>query len=474
MPISRTHPLYDVHIRQWSRCRDAVSGLDAVKARRERYLPRLEAQSNDEYSGYLKRATYYGASKRTVQALTGTVFRKPTTMSGFRDQALLENIGAGGLSFDSLSQNVVREQLTSGRLGLLTDMPPEPNGNPFVSIYKAEDIINWRVKDNVLTRVVLREQWEKPDPNDEFGFTMEEQYRMLELADGTYRQRLWRKDNADFNEMNIADGVVYPLTPVRLGKTLDFIPFCFCNATNTTATPVEPPLLELVDMNLSHFMTSADLEHGAHYTALPTAWVAGFPTTSTLKIGSTTAWVSESSDARAGFLEYTGQGLRALQDLMVSKETKMAVLGARLLEEQKKQAEAAETHRLRTSGEAAALAVIVQAASEALSKTLFYVSFWLSRNENPEVMLNDDFVAIRMGPQELVGLMQARQAGEMSQQTFLWNLERGELLPPGTSIEDEIAKIEAQPPAVVTPVAQNKQDPRNIKQEIGVNVKDIT
>ena len=94
MPINTTHPLYNKHLPQWRRCRDTVTGTDSIKAGQEKYLPRLDAQNSGEYRSYLQRATFYGASKRTVQGLTGTVFRKPTHIEGFSSMEALESISA--------------------------------------------------------------------------------------------------------------------------------------------------------------------------------------------------------------------------------------------------------------------------------------------------------------------------------------------------------------------------------------------
>jgi len=41
--------------------------------------------------------------------------------------------------------------------------------------------------------------------------------------------------------------------------------------------------------------------------------------------------------------------------------------------------------------------------------------------------------------------MGAWQSGGISHETFLWNMKRGEILPPDTSIEDEKSLIDVDP-----------------------------
>ena len=52
MAVGGNHPDYDATLPQWLRARDVLSGEDAVKAAGERYLPRLDSQSEKEYSAY--------------------------------------------------------------------------------------------------------------------------------------------------------------------------------------------------------------------------------------------------------------------------------------------------------------------------------------------------------------------------------------------------------------------------------------
>ena len=50
MAVNATHPDYDASALDWSRARDVLSGEDAVKAAGEKYLPRLDTQTDDEFA----------------------------------------------------------------------------------------------------------------------------------------------------------------------------------------------------------------------------------------------------------------------------------------------------------------------------------------------------------------------------------------------------------------------------------------
>jgi hypothetical protein len=349
-----------------------------------------------------------------------------------------------------MSRRVVKEVLIPGRFGILVDANNEDN-RAYAALYTAENITNWQARlinqKLRITLIVLREDYvEKSD--DIYENKIRSQYRVLRLIPNNNSLLYIQEIHRQVDEKSDTWAIVEKIVPTRSGTPLDYIPFQFFNTHHGTPQVEKPPLLDMVDVNLSHYRTSADMEHGAHYTALPTAWIAGFPTTKDFRIGSQTAWVSDKVDAKAGFLEFKGQGLGALRELKKDKEHLMAILGARLLEDQRRAAEAADTYRIRQSGEGGALSAIVRTASDGIQKVLKAMAEWSGATPQQindiKFQLNNDFIAEKMKPDELRQLMETWQQGAISQDTFLYQLKQGEVLPAGRSIEEEKALIEAE------------------------------
>jgi len=202
---------------------------------------------------------------------------------------------------------------------------------------------------------------------------------------------------------------------------------------------------DIITVNLDHYRLDADYKHGLHFTALPTAWVSGFDKGASLRIGSSTAWISETPGAAAGFLEFTGQGLTTFERAMDRDERLMAVLGSRLLEDQKKVGETAEAIQLRQGGENSILGNISTNVSESLTQVLRWAYWWNSTEEIPEAVtdsqalleLNTDFSMKGMTSLELTAVVAAWQAGAISQDTMLELFRKGEVLPDGRTNQDE-------------------------------------
>ena len=377
MPVNATHPEYDANLSAWSRARDVIAGEDAVKSAGERYLPRLESQTDEEYDAYRARASFYNATARTADAFLGLVFRRPPFV---KLPEKLCAIGKGlaefcndadmlGTPLASYAKNVVKEVVVVGRAGTLVDWEGENENRVYVSLYAVENILNWRVERingrNVLTLVVLYEptggKVEPAQGEEDFGSKTREQIRVLKLVAGEMNsenkrmsyscqvdlwQRVEKKSKREQREWKLVETRI----PLRLGKPLPLVPFVFHSPRHFMPEVEKLPLADVIGVNLDHYRLDADYKHGMHFTALPTAWVSGFDKSSTLRIGSSTAWVTETPGATAGFLEYTGQGLTTFERAMDRDEGLMAVLGARLLESQKKVVRQ-QAIELRQSGE---------------------------------------------------------------------------------------------------------------------------
>jgi hypothetical protein len=157
------------------------------------------------------------------------------------------------------------------------------------------------------------------------------------------------------------------------------------------------------------------------------------------------AWVTETTGATAGFLEFKGDGLQTFERAMDRVERLLAVLGSRLLESQKRVSESAEALAIRQGGEASILGDLANSLSASLTDVMRWVYWWHTVIPDPSdvdeetvcVKLNTDFETAHLNGQDLASLVSAWQAGAISRDTLLHNLRQGEILPPGRSDQEE-------------------------------------
>ncbi len=483
MPVDTQHPDYTANLPVWRKCRDVAQGQRAVHAGDELYLPKLDGENVKNYKRRKARALFFNATWRTIAGLLGMVFRKDPVfkVSGGGVEELLDDVTQSGIDLVRLAFQATRECLTVGRFGILVDFPRTAiaegaavtvamtealNLHPKMAPYLAESIINWRSSwinnKYVLDRVVLRENVEVQG-KDEFDVGIRTQYRVLDLVQVkgekpddaprmAYRVRVFIKEQkAD----KLIDGPFFPLMD---GKPLDFLPFQFIGVDTTTPDVEEPPLVDLVDANVSHYQSTADVEHGAHKTALPQPWAAGLSpdggmdergvakSKPTFYMGGGDLWMHPDIGGTFGMLEYTGTGLEAIEKRLARKEAYMAVLGARMLEDQKRAVETAETAGIHRAGEQSALVTQAKTISEGVNTALGWYDLWAGGSGVTEFDLNNELVPPGLTAQEITALVGAWQAGGLSPQELFAKFQSGGVVAETADFETHDAQIENQVP----------------------------
>lgn len=470
MPVTTRHEEYLKNIRKWKRCRDAIAGEDAIKAadtvspdsrgglRKTTYLPIPGEWSGDRFEAYKDRAYWYNATRRTWDGMTGLVFRRDPSFSlpgGLSYVAT--NVDHRGTGLVPFSKILFREVLATGRAGVLVDFPSTENTEnltlaeyealnlvPFARAYRAEDIVNWRTENvngvEVVVLVVLMEAFTEAG-EDRFSFSDSIQYRVLELTENGYEQAIYRKgENSQWREVSRT-------IPTVNGQPWRTIPFVWFGSGEVRSSVESPPLLDLVNVNISHYRNIADLENGAHLTGVPTPVFVGLPPDQEKVVLGGAGGISiPSPNGDAKYLEFTGKGLDQLRDLAKWKEEQMARLAARILATEKKSAEAAETEAIRRAGENSILASIANGVSFSMKEVLVYMARWATAQEDVSFELNTDYMPEKLEPNMITAILKAYQGGAMTLRDVFDAFKRGEVVSADRDYEEFREDLDAEAP----------------------------
>jgi len=466
MSIDTKHHLYTAFSNQYRTMRDCIAGDDSIKSNALAYVPNLEGQSALEYSAYVNRAVFEGFTARTLDGMTGLIFSKdPQIELGSKLTEYSQNIDLDNSTLTDLAQVCVSEVATVGRTGLLVDMPNVNtqgmtvaqvellNIRPSLKLYTTESIINWKTTTinnaTALSMVVLYEvvdQYKNDYESAQIG-----RYRVLKLEKGIYKQEVYEKNeksNFIVDSVKKLLGVGFKLVsesyPMMNGKNMNYIPFIPITPDNLTITPAKSPLYDLAKVNINYFATAVDYAHGAHFTALPTAYIAGHQNAEgeTIKLGSTAIHVFQNPQAKMEFLEFQGDGLQTLERKMESSKQSMAVLGARILSTDGNAQIAENTLAMKTAGERAIIISIAQTCSRGIKKALEVMSEWSNDSGNIEFKLNTDYNLNPLNAQELTALIGAWQTSAITEQELFLALKRGELIPENKTFEEHKGELE--------------------------------
>src|SRR5262245_18163604 len=123
MPVNSTHPDYDSSLDSWQRIRDVMAGDAAIKRGGDRYVPRLDSQTDDEFQAYVERGFFYNATARTVSGYIGMIFRRdpvlqlPDTSAPVNAalKTFANDVDLLGTTLDSYSKRIVTEVISVAR-----------------------------------------------------------------------------------------------------------------------------------------------------------------------------------------------------------------------------------------------------------------------------------------------------------------------------------------------------------------------
>lgn len=436
MPIHTIRPDVAAAMPIWERVRDACLGQSAIKAKAERYLPPLPGHKGlsgrEAYERYKDQAVFLGATSRTLRGLTGTATWKSPLIE------LPEPLSGLAVDLAAAVRPCVRELLLTGRVGLLADSPRERLA-PYLATRPAGRVINYELDGDGFAWVVLDDSGHARGVKDPYVLEWRQRFLELFMDRGRYGLRVWTLDER--GEFAPDD----PLFPTRAGRPLDFMPFHILGCEGLDAEVRTPPLAEIADLNIAHYQLDALHKSTLEKSALIQPYVTGYrpePGHAPLPFGGGHLWDFPNENAKVGMLEPSGAAFEAFEREKTALEERMASMGARLLEPQKRAAETAEALRLRQAAEHLTLSGVVKSVESGLRQIARNAARWVGVDPGAcRVELSVDFSNMHASPEEMASWMQQVQAGLMSFERYAWLCNQGEVWLPGSTVGEELDRI---------------------------------
>lgn len=483
---------YIKYLPLWQKCRDAYEGQAQVHSKTTTYLPKLSENEDDElYRQRLMRATFFGATQRTVDALVGTLFKNnmvenvPEYLKEWEKNVTASN-KVSLVNFKQFSHNIARETILVGHAGVLVDFPNvdtskmteaefENSGlSVYLKLYAPENILDWYEEEingvKKLIFVKLREEYVDFD-QETLTSQPHVRYRNLVIRDGVYHQIVVDGD-ADNKEVDII--------PQGEDGPFDYIPFVFFNPNGNGADVEKPMLIDMVDINFDHYRTNADYKHGMYFSGLPTPYVTGITPDKLLEandglsIGPRSFIILPAAESKAGYLQVQPEVFKDYREELKVLEDRMAVLGARALITERKQTETADAIELKSAGEQSVLSKVADAIAAGLTSILRIVDDWYPGENAKDIHLSfsKDFGMTGVSPLVLSEIFKAVQAGVAPSIIYFNNLKRGGYISEEMTFEeykdlldsDAISSAD-EVNAVAKELQRNKEKDKEVNEE---------
>lgn len=505
------HPEYEYWRPDWQKIRDALAGEREIKRKGEIYLRRMPGSDIDQYAEYLHRAVFYNMSDQTLAGMVGQVFRRPPVLRNLPKIGAVVGVAADGsqeiispaadletqmkrfakdgTSHQGFAKTVVAEQIALGRFGALVDVTPaaaSAKPQSYAVGYAAENIVDWTIEDVDglfrLTRVLLREferignpagatqnnPWigaETKGKNQGKRFDRaaqvetERQARVNRFSSAYEYQTIYRElvleQQPDGSRVYkqfvyVSDPLALPrniYTPSVRGVPLSFIPFVFFGSFSNACDCEKPPLLDIVDLNIKHYGTYAQLEHGRFYTALPTYYAPGNADNDAAEyhIGPSTVWEVPSGET-PGIIEYKGEGLKTLERALNEKEQQIAAIGGRLMPGMSKSvSESDNQSSMREANEQSLLLNVMMALEEGMT---LLVRYWLMFRDVPlrltetlRYECDATFLTVAVDARTLRALQQLYESGLLPIEALYENFVKNGVIPSSLTLDDFTARM---------------------------------
>ena len=445
----------------WAVMAAVTRGTNYLRDLSETYLPQEPREDEDAYQTRVDRSVLSPYTSRLIETAAGAILRKPIHIEG--DQYwldLAQNIDGLGSNINEYARRALVSSLTYGHSAILVDYPAATNvlnlaeeralgRRPYFVHIDAPQIWGWRQETTLpgspLVQVRIHDYTVRP--LNDFGEEQIEQMRVI--YPGRYDLYTLGQEVVEFSSSG--------------GYSLNQIPLVPIYSNRRGMLRSQPPLLDIANLNITHYQRQADLIHALHIAAMPTLVLEGWDDTT----GSATMGVNYAIAMQPGNKAYYVQADATSFDAQMAEleslASQMSTLGVTKLFGQKFVAESAEAKRIDQAQSNSVLSIISQELESALNQAFAFAAEYVGM-EPPEITIDRDFDYYRLIGQDVAVLTQLNASGKISDAMLLEILRRGEVLPDNVNIEDEMEAAD-KPATAITEEAESTEEPDSMDSQ---------
>jgi hypothetical protein len=420
----------------WKVMAAVTNGTNYIRDLAELYLPQEPREDDEAWQARIDRSVLSPYTSRLIETAAGAVLRKPIHIEGdpYWSEVALDIDGIGS-NINEYARRALVSSLTYGHSAILVDFPAATGARnlaeeramgrrPYFVHVDAPQIWGWRKDDtNRLTQIRIHDYEYRP--LNEFG---EEQVEVMRVIyPGRYDLYTLGQETVTFEESN--------------GFSLNTIPVVPIYSNRRGVLISQPGLLDIANLNITHYQRQSDLIHALHIAAMPTLVLEGYSQDSSeATIGVNYALGMEPGH-KAYYVQSDATSFEAQMAELQSLEGQMSTLGITKLFGQKFVAESAEAKRIDQAQSNSVLAIISQELESALNQAFKLAAQYVGL-EPPVITIDRDFDYYRLIGQDVAVLAQLNESGKISDETLLKILQHGEILPEDVKIADELARTQ--------------------------------
>ena len=435
----------------WGRMQAVTNGTDFIRYYAPTYLPKEPREPDDAYKTRVQRSVLSPYTVRLIDNAAGLILRRPIKIDGDEIWTIWsENVDGLGSSLNEYARRALVSALCYGHSGILVDFPPDPGVNtlfeerqlgrrPYFNHIDAFQIWGWRqesaIPNSPLTQIRLHEFGTIPEGR--FGQSRVERIRVIEPD----RYEVYQRNGEVYGSSSGADNGEIGL--VETGELpFNQIPFVPIYTNRTGMLTSYPPLIDIANINITHYQRQADLIHALHIAAMPILVLEGWDDADDSTAVGVNYGLITTPGNQVYYVNADSGAFQAQQDELKELEMQMSTLGISKLLGQKYVGESADAKRIDQAQANSVLSIISMELESSLQQAYYFAARYLGI-EPPRITLDRDFDFYKMLGQDISVIGQLRAEGALSNETYLDILKSGEIIPDRVDLTAELEKINA-------------------------------
>lgn len=440
-------PKMDVMAVHWPKIDALLGGTAAMRRAEKTYLPQQPNESKDDYAYRVKTSTLFPAFERTCGVMAGKPFSKELTLSKVPAgvEQYLGDIDGQGRSLHAFASEVFTEAAVQyGFGGILVDFTKTQGeaktiadekrlgARPYWVYVRHSQVLGYKVANVggklMLTQLRIAETAEV----DDGAYGTKAVNRVRVLTPGAWE--LWQEA-----------GEAYELK--ESGKTsLSYIPFVPLYGMREAFMVGRPPLSALADLNIKHWQHQSDQDDSARFARKRLLVFTGVTNDDAITIASDSA-LKLPQGATAEVVQGSAEAVTVGRTELEALEQQMIQTGAELLVATPGQRTATEASNDAEANKSS-LQRIVENFEDALDLALQYTADWQKAGSGGTVSLFKDFAAATLTDASAQLVVTMGQAGQITKETVLKEMQRRGVLSPDLDVENEVSMAKDVEPSL--------------------------
>ena len=471
--VATTSVEFDRMCNDWELPNDLLGGTSRMREKGIQWLPKEEGEKQKLYKVRLNRSFLFNAFEDTCKRISSKPFSRPINITGrdeAEEQGLIpnhKNVDKSGSSDSIFFRSVLFNSTAFGLSHVFVDYPAMPNGGdislaeereidarPFFTHVKPYNMLFWRASEAVDGSHELEEIRFREVRVENRGIYGDVEVDYIRVITKTGWQ-LWRADSIvkAVTGEGIRDriyrqmAVAYQLE-AEGSHSFGSIPLVTYYTNKQGFMTALPPLRALSEINLAHWQSSSDQRNILRFSRLATLFAKGFTDT---EIKDGIIWSvnnlihSRSENADVKFVEHSGRAIAAGQIDLDKLEKMMQVLGTQPFIERTGDSTATEA-QIQEGRVSSDVQAWVNDLNTVGNEVYELAAQWKSKPLPTDFKVNifNDFNAIVKGHLDAQTLTTARENRDLSQTTYLSELQRRAILDEDLNIEDEVKTTKSE------------------------------